>query len=385
CAPAVLTRVHLVGRAGGVALLRRAGGWRLGERWDDPADAEAVADLLDELSALESERSLDQWDPRAAGLDEPRRSIRLVTREGAEVALDIGAEVPGTSTMLVAVAGTERTRVVETEIWGALARDPGGWRSRSVFSTGSEQVASIAVRTAGSSLKIELRDDEPWLVEPIEDLADPQLARGLFDAVDSVEIQDFLDGEAPDSPRAGGSEIELWLKDGSREVLRVAEALPEGGHIAVLAGRTFEIGGGFDEALSRPVDDWRSRAWLRWPVYDIKGVRVESEELEPLELSRVEDEWLSGVEPLDSTRVIELLYALDEAAAAGFAVARPATAPRLVVHLRAGEADRHGTLELYPAGSSGLVAATASGRSATLLIPLAASDRIDAAVAALRE
>ncbi|MEE2778871.1 MAG: hypothetical protein VYE73_19190, partial [Acidobacteriota bacterium] len=67
--PAEVNRVHIEGPSGGVALLRTDGGWRLGEPLDDPADAQAVADLLEELSALESERSLDQWDPRAAGLD----------------------------------------------------------------------------------------------------------------------------------------------------------------------------------------------------------------------------------------------------------------------------------------------------------------------------
>ena len=67
--------------------------WKMVEPFNTPADAFAVDRLLDSVISLERTSTLEDVDRKDVGLDKPRATVRLKTKDGEKV-LQFGAEVP---------------------------------------------------------------------------------------------------------------------------------------------------------------------------------------------------------------------------------------------------------------------------------------------------
>ena len=97
--------------------------WRLVRPLATRADAFAVDRLLEALSALEKTRTLEGADPKAVGLDKPRATVRLATKDG-ETVLKLGAEVPPGGNLVAGVGGRKETYVVADSILSEADRNP---------------------------------------------------------------------------------------------------------------------------------------------------------------------------------------------------------------------------------------------------------------------
>lgn len=374
--------------------------WRLVAPRAARADRNLVADLLRDLTGLEKERTVDGVDRADAGLDEPRGRVTLATGDG-ETVLEIGAEVPASSDLLLAVAGRDEVYQVAGSVWNDLTREPGDWRDKKLFTGTRADVDRVRLVSGGAEVLLAERGDVFWIESPITDLADDELVNGLLSEITGLSAKTFLDD--PDrTPAELGLEppphvLEVVL-EGREEPFRVVLGEAEGGEEtpetdaartvrARAAGQLVELETRLLAALRRAPEAWRSRDWSATQVYRVDSARFVDAAGE-VAVERGEGEWLRGGERIDYSAVSDLLYAVADARAEEVLSRAEAEArghrldaPLVEVTLTAGDAGE--SLALHPV-VDGFAAAVQEGREAVLLVPSPAVDEVTSKLAALR-
>ena len=381
------------------------------------ADRGAVDGLLSTLAGLEKERTLEDADRSALGFDEPRGRVTLTTAEG-ETVLEIGAEVPVSSDMLVAVAGRDEVYQVAGSVWSDLTKKPGDWRAKDLFTATRADVDRLTLYSGGDRLTrpsgddrllLAQRGDDFWIESPLADLADESLVNGLMTEVTGLRAETFLDDPEladPEKLAELGLEpadkvLEVVLK-GREEPFRLelgkvaaggedADASMPSGAPTVYArfgDQLVEVRTRLLDSFARPAPEWRSRDWTPLQVFRVETARLE-DAAGTVEVVRDGSDWLRGDDRIAYSTASDVLYAIadaraeevlsrDEVAARGHRLDEPALEVTLETE------DSSQSLALYPP-VEGFAAATREGRDAVLLLPSSAVDELTSKLAALRE
>jgi hypothetical protein len=417
--------------------------WRLRKPIDFGADYWQVDGLVRSLAELEREREIDEYEPREVGLDEPRGRVVVELEGGATKELQIGAAVPGSENIIVAVSGEPGASVVPGSLWASLEKDPAGWRDPDHFTAEREDVkemtlegsapaaadanaadATVADGTAGGAappaaapptlVRLVRDGDDFALAEPIPDRADDDATSALLRELTGLRASAFLDAPPPlgeiglDPPRG---RIVVTLDEGEPFVLLwgnrkegAEESYAKVGDLVVTTAAAL------DEPLGRAAADWRSRSWSALPVFEVDEVTVQDAR-GTLMVTRDEGSWRRGEDAIQYGPVSDLLYAIDDAKAERIADPAEAAAlalgpPELVVSLAAFEEPVEGKeepaggengaraegkaqpkkerLDLYAATPEGLVPVRTDSRDATLLLKRETRDQILAKLEAVR-
>lgn len=363
--------------------------WRLEEPLQARANRTSVDSLVSALTSLERERVLDEADPEAVGLAEPRATVTLETAEG-EQTLTVGAEIPASSNMIVGHGG--EVLVVSGYVWDQLDVEVDEWRSKDVFPPGRDRVERVELALADSEpVVLAKRGEDFWLESPIEDLADPDHVDELLGDLFAMKVESFVEG---------GGVLELdpvWATvsvfyDADEAPFRLELASPESGEsgqrLARAGDQLVEVGEDLDGALTRGVAEWRSAAWTTLEVFEIDSLRVVDGDGEVL-LERAGADWNRDGEKIEYRPVSDFLYALtgatgdrllgrDEAESLG------ADLTRSELEVTLAGADREETLTVYDQADDGFVAGLAS-REALLLLPQPTVDDLRVKLRDIRE
>ncbi|HEX3551894.1 MAG TPA: DUF4340 domain-containing protein [Thermoanaerobaculia bacterium] len=368
--------------------------WRMVRPLATRADAFAVDRLLEALSALEKTRTLEGTDPKAVGLDKPRATVRLATKDG-ETVLELGAEVPPGGNLVAGVGGRKETYVVADSILAEANRDPVDWRDRQMVHGDREDVERVTLAGApGGPVVLARRPQGFWIEKPVADRADRELADGLLADVTGLMAERFV---APGRPAA-----ELGLAP-PRETVEVTfkgapplhidlgapvtgAAAPEGQTVgeltyARIGDAVFEARTRLPESARRDPAAWRAVQLSGFEVYQVESATVQDGPA-TLQLSRANTDWKRGNTVISYLPVSDLLFVLTGAKASRLLTPAEAQGmqaalakPLLTFTLHTKEGDE--TLTLYPEQKDG-VPARASGRDAILLLPADALHQIQA-------
>src|SRR4051794_7490431 len=376
-----------------------AADWRLTKPLAARADAFAVDRLLDAVTSLQKTRTLDEIDPKAVGLDKPRATVRLTTRDGEKV-LRIGAEVPPGGSAIAGVEGRKGAYVVSDAVLSEVDKAPGEWRDHQVFRGNREAVQRLTL-TGGSAGPVVLarRRGSFWMERPAADRADRDLVDGLLSDLTGLTADRFLDG--PQNLAALGlnppkGAVDVVFTDGTppaRVELGNAvtgPAAPEGQPAGELAygkvGDTvFEVRTRLGESVRRAPVDWRALQLSVFEVRDVDSATVRDGGA-AMPLVRSGTDWKRGNTLISYLPVSDLLFAvtgaraqrvLDAVEAAGLA------RPLLTFELHGKELGNE-TLTLYPPVKDG-VPARVSGRDVALLLPADTLQQIQAKLKGVRE
>jgi hypothetical protein len=372
--------------------------WRMTRPLAARADAFAVDQLLDAVAGLEKTRTLED-----VGLDKPRVTLSLTTKEGERV-LAFGAEVPPGGSLVVGFKGAKEAYVVSDSILTDLQKEPGDWRDKQVFRGDREAVRRISLKSAAAEPVILVKRPAGfWIEKPIADRADRDLVDGLLSDLTGLTAERFVDGSRP--------LVELGLAP-PRDVVEVAfegttpparvelgdrvtgEAAPEGemgGELsyARLGDTVFEVRTRLAESVRRAAADWRALQLSAFAVHDVESATVKADRT-TMQLTRSDTDWKRGDTLISYLPVSDLLFAVTGARATRLltpqesqAMAAGLAKPLLTFTLRTKDAGDE-TLTLYPAGKDG-VPARASGRDAVLLLPADALREIQEKLKAVRE
>ena len=358
--------------------------------------------------------------------------MTLVTDEGQRV-MEVGREVPGSDQRVVALAGGSEGWAVSGGFWVELAKPAADWRSRDLFPGQRAEVERITLRHGGRSVLLARRGEEYWVEAPFTDRADAERVEELLGALTGLRAEEFLDAPPSglDPPQAT---LEV-VRRGRPEPFRVAigaapaaappaatpapsppepavepspdadPAEPADETAAAAAPRPARVGAQvvriaaepLVEAATRPAEEWRSRAWTSFAVYEVDRVELRDGQ-GTVTLVRDEGDWKrtgtgGGEAKIFYGPVSDLLSALVDARAerviAAGSPGAPGTAgaPALTVSLVAGEGEggRRQTLTLGGPVAGGQLAARASDRQAVLLLPASLLADLRAKIAAVRQ
>jgi hypothetical protein len=370
--------------------------WRIVQPVTARADAFAVDGLLDAVIALEKTRTLDEVDPKTAGLDKPRATVRLKTGDGERV-LKLGAPVPTGGALLAGIEGEPGGYVVPDSILFDLEKDLGEWRDRTIFREDRKEVGRITLTGASGRVVLAKRPDGFWIESPVKDRADSDLIDGLFSDLSGLTAEKFLDnpgkplGDLGLAPPRGTVEV---VQEGASPVKIelggpvAPEATPEGQMAGELTyaragGSVFEARTRLAESANRTPADWRALGLSAFEVHQVESATIQ-EGAAPLSLTRAEPDWKRGDEKISYLPVSDLLVTLTDARAdrilapAQVALGKPA----VTVVLKTKDAGEE-TITLYPAAQGG-IPARVSGRNVVLLLPAATLGEVRAKVAEAR-
>ncbi len=345
-------------------------GWLLREPFEAPADRLAVDALVDQLTGLEKDRTLEAIEPAELGLDEPRGRVTLETADGP-VELVIGSEVPASSTMILGVTGRDEAYVVANSLWQELQKPAGEWRGRDLGPKSREAIQRIVLETGDSAVVLSRRKDSFWVESPYQDKVDRDLLSALLGEITGLRVESFVDDPPAAAPELGVGALEVVLGD-REEPLRVEIGGPAGAEgdlrLARIGGQLVEIRTELATALGRAAEEWRSRSWTSLEVYQIDRLEVRDVAGETV-FERDGGEWLRDGARVEYEPVSDLLYALTGVEAESATAAGPAPGEPVLTLVLAGKEDEsRETLDLYPANDAGASPARVDGREVTLLL-----------------
>ena len=388
--------------------------WRLAAPLQARADRSAVEGLLSSLLGLDKATTIDKADRKQYGLAPPAATVTLVTDDGTKT-IEVGRELPGMDQRAVAIKGEPAVHAVASSFWSELTKEAGDWRSRELFAGTRDDVERVSLQHGGGKVLLARRGEEPWLEAPLADRADQERFDQLRDAVTGLQAVEFVD-EPPGPPAALGLEppqavVEIVRKGQSRPfrlALGVAETAstpplltpepPESdaeppARYARADGQLVTLRSAqLDEAVARGPQDWRSRAWSPFAVYEVDKVEV-ADGKGKLVLTRDEGDWKRGDAKIFYGPVSDFLGALSDAKAEQ--VIDPAQAqgltsgpPTMTITL-IGSGGKKQTLLLWPGRVEGPAGAGApaksSGRDVTLMMSAGLPSEFAEKLAAVRK
>ena len=383
--------------------------WRLRRPLDFAADYWQVDGLVRTLAELERVRQLEEFVPADVGLDPPRGRIVVELEGGGRKELRVGAEVPGSENLIVAVEGEPFASVVPKTLWESLVTDAADWRDEDLFAAERDDVREIVVESASVAAVRLAREEDGTdgdfrLAAPLEDRADQDAVTALLRELTGLRASEFLDAPPPaaeiglEPPRA---RLVATLDDGEPFVLLwgAAKEGTEENYVKV-GDLVVTTTAALEELLLRPAAEWRSRDWSSLAIYQVDQVEIGDTE-GTLSLTRDEGSWLRGEARIDQGSVSAFLYAIDDAVAeriadpGEIALQQPdltvtlATSPDPVAGGATPEGGspeeaREERLELYAPTPDNLVPARVTGRDAILLLRRETRDEILAKLQAVR-
>jgi hypothetical protein len=191
-----LARVEVTGPGRAPLVIERDGdGFRVGAH---PADSDAVAELTGALELLAYRRRVPAAAAAERGLANPRLSLRMVERDGAERRLEVGAAEPLLGRTWVSV-GNGWHDLVDGYAVRALERSPDELRQRAPFAGHAARRVALA---AGAATVV-LRGD-PLCVELDGGCAAADRARAarLIARLGELTLDRFTDAAPSAQPRA---------------------------------------------------------------------------------------------------------------------------------------------------------------------------------------
>ncbi len=368
--------------------------WKLVAPLAARADRTMADRLASDLAGLHMERKLDGAARKDVGLVPPRGKVSWKTSDGGSGTLEIGGDVPASSNIVVDVAGGATPLVIAKALLTDIDRAPGDWRAKEVLDVGRDKIDRIRIVPAGGGEEVVLaRKGEKFSVErPYADAADPEQVDPLLSELTSLKVDKFLDAPlAPDAEKglaAGAGRIELSLAGRTAPfVVELGAETQQGGDRYLRAdGQSMEAKTKLAEAITRPVADWRSKAWTSFDSWKVERIRVSDAEGK-LELARSSGDWLRDGKKIPYTDVGDLLYAItsaraDQVLSGAAAQATPAGSPRLTIIF----SDANGGEETLTLGNTtgDHVPARVSGRDVVLMLPAKTATDVEAKVAAVR-
>lgn len=358
--------------------------WRMVKPLKTRADAFAVDRLLEAVASLDKSRTLEGTDPKAVGLDKPRATLRLTTKNG-ETVLKLGAEVPPGGNLVAGVDGRKEAYVVADTILTDTDRDPLDWRDRQMVHGDREDVERVTLTGAPGGPVTLVRQPQGFRIEkPISDRSDRELTDGLLADLTGLMAERFV------PPGKAAADLGLTPPHETVEVtfkglppLRIelgapvtGAAAPEGqtaGELsyARMGDAVFEARTRLAEAARRAPAAWQAVQLSAFEVYQIESVSVQDGSA-TLQLTREGTDWKRGGTLISFLSVSDMLSVLTSAKATRLLTPAEAQSlraglakPILTFTLHSKEGDE--TLTIYPQQSEG-VPARASGRDAVLLL-----------------
>ena len=273
-----------------IELTRTESSWNLVAPIETGVDRFVVDGLARDLAGAKRDRTLEAAGAQASeyGLEPPRLRLR-VGLEAGDRFLRIGDDDYSGSKIYVQIEGSDDVYLIAKSLLTSADKDLMQWRDKSVLEFDQESVQAVEVVRDGETIRLERREKEWFLTQPLQEQADSSFISSLLSGIKYARAEKFLDGVDQD-------QLEPYGLDQPRLVLRIRQEGEEDWRVLEI-GRAeeetltardasreivFEIKSSVTEKLEKSVWDYRYK----------QIVDLEQEEVDRVQIRGREEIWI---------------------------------------------------------------------------------------------
>lgn len=200
-----VSKVSITGADGKhLTLVKSGADWRMTEPMDAKADTFAVADLLRQLTSLQSRGQLKPDQKASVGLDKPKFVVEL-TADGKTTKLAVGDENKIGDSLYVLVNDQQDPQIVATAVYDQLNKQPTDYRSKKLTDLAFGQtndIKELSITQNGKTMRLEKQGSDWQIVEPKKMPADGAAVSSVLSAIADLNASDFV--SSPSAPASYG-------------------------------------------------------------------------------------------------------------------------------------------------------------------------------------
>ena len=304
-----------------------AGAWKISAPVAYAADREAVLGLLTAVSAITSEKLVDEKpaDVAGFGLTRPGTQIVVKLKDGKTRTLSIGDDAPVGGGAYAQVDGDVRVFTLASFTRGNLDKKAADLRDRRLLTFDAEKLSRIELNAKGAAIEFARSAPGEWAIArprpvradnwQVEELL-RQLKEAKLDAtLDAEQQKDLARQFAASAPLATVSVSDpagtqkLELRRNKENKLYAHSSAVEGFHLLPDEAA---------KAVDKSLDDFRNHKLFDFGFSDPTKIEYK-DSARQISLSKAGDRWLAAAKPMDAVGVQGLIDRLRELAAAKFA------------------------------------------------------------------
>ncbi|MCP4900453.1 MAG: DUF4340 domain-containing protein [bacterium] len=375
--------VELTSETGYVRLDKHGDTWRLIEPIDFPADSAQVDSLLGSLESLDVDRrlSVDEIDLAEYGLTSPSLLVAITDNDDERTEISIGEELPLGSNRAINL-GSDEVFIVQGYFAANVSKPVDKWRSTSLVTLTPGEIASFDLVTNYGHVHAVQVDDEWSLLQPVEDLGDPEQFRNVISDLNAVEIVDFVDDPGADSSMGFDQpRYQITVLPGAHKEPIVLEfgatrQVEDKTQVACRrnATQTFWVTDRAETGLGKAPVRWRSQMIFPFDSWNCDGIAVATDGGQ-VDIERIEGIWrFADGSEANNSEVLSRLSKLSQMRAIDFDLVAmsPGELGRVTLTLKTAQesADGEPTVLTFlrPMAEGGNVCLTVSGRDTVMSV-----------------
>lgn len=269
-----------------IELAKSGDAWQLVRPEAYPADSFAAGELASELADLKNPGGGPASDgkPEDYGLQKPVATATIVWTDPKHPAkrlsrtIAFGIDIPGTDVTAARVSGAQGILFVPASVGAAVRKPADEFKSKDVFGASPQDVARIDVSRGRGSLALAKKNGVWWLEQPLDDLADRDVAERLAGDLSSLRVTEFVPGpQAADLAALGLAppvfHVTITDAKGGKHVLDLGSTRSDGNSVyASRQGQIFTVGNTLLEELSKEAVSFRDKRLVRFERNEVTGV-----------------------------------------------------------------------------------------------------------------
>jgi hypothetical protein len=300
-----------------------AGKWQITSPKQLPADQDAVSSLLSTLSALNSDRLIEDKAANLEqyGLMQPSLEVDVNEKSKKTEKLLIGDDTPSSSAAYAAVAGDPRVFTVASYHKNSLDKGAKDLRDKRLMTFESDKVIRVELQTKKQAIEFG-RNKEQWqIVKPGPFRADgfqvDELVRNLSDA--KMELTASDDEKKTEAAFRSGSPIataKVTDASGTQELHLRKNKDDYYAKSSGVAG-VYKVASGVGSGLDKSLDDFRNKKLFDFGYADPEKIEVHDGQ-KNYSLSRSGEDWSLNGAKMDASSVRSLVGKIRDLSASKF-------------------------------------------------------------------
>ena len=304
-------------------LKRPSGKWEMTEPKPERADQDAVSSMVNNLSALNFDKVIDESpaDLKGYGLDTPTLDIQVKTKDGATSQVLVGDDTPTGSGAYAKLPSEKRVVTISSFIKSSLDKRPDDLRDKRLLTFEPDKLTRVELQAKGQAVEFGKNGSNEWqIVKPRPLRADSSAVESLVTKLKDAKFDPAApDADAPKKFVAAPKLATISLTDSSGS--QTMEVHMETGKDKTktyfaksnVTEGTYKIPNDIGDALDKGLDDFRQHKIFDFGFSDPTKIEVNGRTF-----SKSGDKWMEGSKTMDNNSIQTVIDRLRELSARTF-------------------------------------------------------------------